>query len=707
MGPAALDTVQANGNGSVSAENISGTVITGHHNTVITVSGNPVSTEQKREEKAHRLNTAVLNLLTREVEQLRLKQNVLPIRWQSAFQGARDIPSGTSPASLSDLAGQLNELRPKDGWLLVLGREGSGKSILALQFAKSLAEQRVHDHTEPIPVIFSLGSWNPGTTAFRNWLIQRLERDHPFLAEKDPEGTTWAAALVEGKHILPVLDGFDEIVAARRLRALTQLNESFLPLVVTSRREAIDDVKKESGVVPAAVAIELVDLGLADSLRYLCKATRTPPPDGSIPAEHDGWPYVLGMLGARPHAQAVDRLAAVLATPLMTTLARFAYESGLPGHDPADLLDTEKFETREALEKHLLDFFVRTAYERFLHQESTGGENGEGPPEHPWSAERARHWLGCLAAHLTKLDTTDIEWWRLGTSMPLRWIMLRVGITVGVVTGLVAGLVYGAETALLYGPAEGFAAAGLTGLGNGTAAGLTFGLMHGFVTRMKVGGPMFEPSRMEITLRGWTKEGLRKGFRPRVGGGLAGGLLFGLLWAGGVAGLCALQGFPGPAVGRIAVALLADGIGLGLVLGLIAALGAGFEKVIKRDGPDVPSDLLDTNRATVLTQLATVGVVVGTGYGITFGLTADSALAGLGAGLVSGCMIALGIGTMTAWGRWLVLARIWLPLTERLPSDLDAFLRDAYARGVLRRQGAVYQFRHARLQEHLGEAYEK
>ncbi|MGY5126896.1 hypothetical protein [Streptomyces nigrescens] len=42
-----------------------------------------------------------------------------------------------------------------------------------------------------------------------------------------------------------------------------------------------------------------------------------------------------------------------------------------------------------------------------------------------------------------------------------------------------------------------------------------------------------------------------------------------------------------------------------------------------------------------------------------------------------------------------------MSLTGRLPWTVSAFLRDAHRRGVLRQAGAVYQFRHARLQEHL------
>ncbi|WP_327264563.1 hypothetical protein OG444_26765 [Streptomyces sp. NBC_01232] len=37
----------------------------------------------------------------------------------------------------------------------------------------------------------------------------------------------------------------------------------------------------------------------------------------------------------------------------------------------------------------------------------------------------------------------------------------------------------------------------------------------------------------------------------------------------------------------------------------------------------------------------------------------------------------------------------------RLPWAADAFLEDAYRRGVLRRVGVVHRFRHARPERHL------
>lgn len=486
--------------------------------------------------KADELTASVLSRLRREVEQLRLEdRDSLPVSWRPISwdepgngRGSLETPNGIRGVPLSGLAGPLGRATKEFRWLMVLGRAGAGKSVLALQFAKSLLEKRSRDRDGPVPVIFSLGSWNPGTSTLRNWLIGRLERDYSFLAAigPGPEGDSWAAELVDGgNYVLPILDGFDEIAADDDLRgkAVTEFNSSNLSLVVTSRREAIETVKDKSNIKPSAAAIELIDLGLDDSVRYLYRATGTSPADGTDVAHRVGWPYVLRELSRRPHTRASHDLATVLATPLMTTLARFAYESRLPGHDPSDLLDSEKFGTQDALERHLLDFFVRTAYERLLGSKPTKG--AEGRVQAPrWDVERVRLWLGYLAVHLTKLDTSDIEWWRLGTAMKLRWVTLRVGVTIGIACGLMAGLVYGSETAVGYGLLNGIVAAGITGLTNGTAMGLTFGLMHGFVTKMKAGGPMFEPSRVEIRIHSWTdletRTRLRENFLPRARGGL-------------------------------------------------------------------------------------------------------------------------------------------------------------------------------------------
>ncbi len=73
-------------------------------------------------------------------------------------------------------------------------------------------------------------------------------------------------------------------------------------------------------------------------------------------------------------------------------------------------------------------------------------------------------------------------------------------------------------------------------------------------------------------------------------------------------------------------------------------------------------------------------------------------------GLVPAVLTALAIGIrQAAWSQYAV-ARCYLALRAKLPYDLMAFLADAHDRGVLRRTGAVYQFRHIELQHHLAGA---
>jgi hypothetical protein len=71
------------------------------------------------------------------------------------------------------------------------------------------------------------------------------------------------------------------------------------------------------------------------------------------------------------------------------------------------------------------------------------------------------------------------------------------------------------------------------------------------------------------------------------------------------------------------------------------------------------------------------------------------------AGLLFGTLAGMATIAFKAWGRWLLVVRVWLPLTGRLPGQILPFLDGACRRGVLRQAGPVYQFRHARIQQQL------
>jgi hypothetical protein len=90
------------------------------------------------------------------------------------------------------------------------------------------------------------------------------------------------------------------------------------------------------------------------------------------------------------------------------------------------------------------------------------------------------------------------------------------------------------------------------------------------------------------------------------------------------------------------------------------------------------------------------GAAVG---GLVFPRATDPATA-FAVGVVFGLAVGLTMCLARAWGAS-VLTRLWLAARGRTPLRLMRFLDDAHRRGVLRQVGAVYQFRHVRLEERL------
>ncbi|MFD5829422.1 helix-turn-helix domain-containing protein [Lentzea sp. NPDC060358] len=605
-------------------------------------------------EAAETLKVAVGARWRREEELRQVHDPVpLPVRWEAAPAALRD--SWLNIGGEVDLAGRLDQVvevyrRVPSRRLVVLGRAGSGKTVLTTRFVLGLLA--AGDAAGPVPVVFGLGSWHPGRVGLRDWLAEQLVRDHPFLGAPGPGGTL-ASALVDSQRVLPVLDGFDEIAAGLHRPALTELNATTLPLLLTSRVDEYRDAVSGTDVLTSAAAVVLTGLTGDDLAAYLPRTTRKP----------GLWKPVLDEVAAGgPPAEA-------LTTPLMVSLARRVY-SDTPDHDPAELLELG---TPGEIERHLLASFVPAVY---------GAE-----------AERVRPWLAHLATHLTRLGTHDVAWWRFGTSPRV------TGLVVGAAVGL-ADLV--GESLLAWEvSARGWLFAVMIGLVTGTV----FGVAQWHVTRR---APL-RPVRTRLRLRG--HGGRRVWVRGLLGLGFGGavGAAYGLVRA-----LAHWPALPGHRLGA-AVAVdagafaLVFGLGAGLVFALVAALEAPLDVRAALS----PDGLLRANRRAVLALVALmvpvfVVVVVAATWAVAHGLAALglpvlwSPATALTLGVVGGAGGGLAyVLSLTAWGQWVVFARVWLPLTGRLPWRLPAFLDDAHRRGVLRRAGAVHQFRHARLQEHL------
>ncbi|KAA2262722.1 NACHT domain-containing protein [Solihabitans fulvus] len=612
--------------------------------------------------------------------------------WESVVQ--RKAGEGGPP----EVSGDLDQVadvyrRIPSQRLVVLGRAGSGKTVVAVRLALDLLAARTPNTR--VPVVVSLATWNPAET-LQDWLVSHLIRDHPWLAETGSDTRTSAAELVRHGWILPVLDGFDEIALGLHPAALRQLSAD-MPLVLTSRaKEYAAAVDGTRGVHRAAV-IELTDLALDEVKDYLRLATPRLAVTSDASTVSDTamtrWDPVLGRLSLAPHDPAAANLVAVLTTPLMVALARTIY-SDATDRDPATLLDITRFGTVEELQDHLLSSLVPSVYGA-----RPGGQDPRRSPA--WNPEQAHRWLSLLAAHLDLLNSRDLAWWEMGTSLS-RWsrtlvisvqaVLVFAGVTgVGNIPVDLIGTPLGLGFALRRGL--------VVGALHGLVGGLAFGLLYWFADSRN----SLKPSPVRIRLRGGKRQ-LRARFTTRLKIGVTIGFVLGLavvlMDRLVVAGLGLDDGLGGGLLSAIGFAPEV-GLGVGVVLGLMAWL----EAPIEIDDAVSPAGLLTVNRINVIVHMLVWAVVFGLEGWLVSGFTVGP-LRSLETGLVFGLEAAfaggLGYGlSLTAWGQWVALARIWLPLTRRLPWRLIAFLDDACQRGALRQAGAVYQFRHAQLQDHL------
>jgi hypothetical protein len=259
----------------------------------------------------------------------------------------------------------------------------------------------------------------------------------------------------------------------------------------------------------------------------------------------------------------------------------------------------------------------------------------------------------------------------------------------------------------------------VNGLLIGLLAGAVFGLAYAIV--MIYGKEAFGPSQVPLRLRG--PSAMARALRgPNHAIRAASGFLVGLAGGLGYAGFNALAlrlswGVRIPSA-EMARETLTNAAFFGALFGLTAGIGFFFVSALEEPsdtGAASPLGLLAENRSKIL-LLAVIfaplsTVIVAAGGWIAAGPLRGLVVTGpfvwslpyaLVVGGIAGVTATIAYGpAFTAWGQWVVLARIVLPLTGRLPWRLTTFLDDAYRRGVLRQAGAVYQFRHLTLQAYL------
>lgn len=699
-------------------------------------------TGEARPTQAEQLANQVRKFSKQELRQYGIRgSEALSVRWHTAAEDLLDhwenIHGGSSRVPLDGhftvISDTYRATRSKR--LVILGEAGAGKTVLAHRLILDLL---ANASTGPVPVMFSLGDWNPATTGLRNWLIRQLLRDYPSLERRDRATLqNGAEELIDHELILPVLDGFDELPEQHHLAAIGDISSLDMPVVVTSRPDEYARAVRSVKAVGGAAAIELEALNLDDCHRYLRHTARK----DLVP----GWDMVFDRLRDAAGDTAAENLRATLTTPLMVMLARATYNDG-HGRHPHELLDAQRFPTRADLEEHLLARYLHFCYD----DRDTNTRNRSVDPV------RTRRWLGHLATHLSARNTHDLTWWQLPAGLHRH---TRVVTTATVVASTI-WIIYGLWHALGKAPLETAEMLVHTAL-----IGLVAGLIN--ETGFRHGQAGQEPGRFRLRLRVHISSGLS---RARFGEslnaffkGLAVGAVIGLvagrgLWSelsaglviglvGGVAGtvmderkvlrlrertqiLVPIVTLPiaimvalyftidlalGMVVGIMATGPVASeyrlwkgvlpvflvlvtdglstGIAVGIAFGLVNATVSAFAAAHEPAAAE-PWTLLSTDRTVTLVQVTLAVPAIGVAAVLVLGAPPETGiLYGLFGGIVR--------LTLSAWGGWLLFTRLWLPLTGRLPLRPKHFLEDAYQRGILRRTGSTYQFRHARLRDHL------
>lgn len=600
----------------------------------------------------------------------------IPVRWQrptaavggpvaaaAALALFPPLPGLAAVGEKQLRAGLVNELHAVygglgSGRLVITGSPGSGKSSAAVLLILTALRHRRSVPAEvrpqvPVPVMFTLQEWDPGTQPLRDWLGERLGRTYPMFAGN--QGRAAAERMLDEGLIAVMLDGLDEIPEGVRPVVLSALSQQATFRLVLLTRTAEMASAAAQAVLHGAVAIELQDIDSRTAADYLARTQLDPLPRA--------WHKLISRLrdgSGSPLAQALNN-------PLMLTLLRDTYRAA---DDVGELLVLRDAAGRPAsswdIADHLLDRVLPAAYTR---------QPGEPPLRYNLSA--AEDALRCIAAQMNEDGVRDLQWWRVPVWVPAgpRALMTWLG----------AAIVVGAAAAAPAGIDGGINAGTHAGLADALASGIAFGIAAGSVAAIASGRGRKIPKRLAPVR--W-----RQIFRPRA---LAVGLLAGLALD------LAIVLIPGL---RIAFGLLGEFLA-GIAFALSVWLGAAIVPAASRPGIDVTSPLspLSSWRSDRAHGLV-AGLVTGLSAALVSGL-----VAGITTGLVPG--LAVGISTWLGVGLvvWLVYPQAWscslafaqLAASRRTPVRLLRFLEDARSRNVLRTVGPVYQFRHGRFQDRL------
>jgi len=442
--------------------------------------------------------------------------------WHFAVQESnlplRALPVGTLVTNAYDDA---------DGELLILGEPGAGKTTLLLELARDLLKRASIDEAHPIPVVFNLSSWAEERLSLAEWMIKELNTKYQVPQKL---GQEWMI----DHHILPLLDGLDEVVATHRTACI----------------EAINSYRAEHGFVPMVVCSRSKDY-YAQPVRLLLNNAIMLQP--LTPQQISDFLSSTGedLDGLRAALQHDELLQEMASTPLMLSILVQTYQ-GLSS-DTLQPVPSPTMQRQLIFEQYI---------ERVLQRRG---------PVRRYTPQQTKHWLAWLARQLVQQNQTEFyiermqpDWLPDKVQHQYRNTIIRLiygleclvigalfawlrGGRVGNVSGVGAGLMGWLGS----GPGNtvlGWMAPGLGGkLEGGGVIGLVFGIVTSLVTILVSTTSHAQPRKVR-----WSWTHLRQS--------VTSGLINGLRGGGIVGAFCVLLfGFKG-------------GLSLGLFSGLIIGL---------------------------------------------------------------------------------------------------------------------------------------
>lgn len=569
-----------------------------------------------------------------------------PAAGRAAVAGRDGDPAGLGGWQSFPLRGDVHQIAAV--WreevprrqLVVLGEPGAGKTALVLALARRLLE--TPQAGEPVPVLMPMSSWDPGKETLEHFAAGSLVASGlgSHLAERLVGEPRLTAGSVPGWWVMPVMDGLDELPEKLRVQAMAGLEEFASygrPVVVTCRSQEYSQIMAVPSRVLPRAAVIEIQPVTPDDVAGYLSH---PEPD------RPRWEPVLRKLSDEPEGP----LARALSTPLMAALARSSYQQD--GTSPAELTTLP---SRGQITRHLISRYIDVAYDP---SRSVLIQNGKPIKSYP--PGRPQRWLETLAYLLSLTGSRDLMWWRLPVDQivarPARAARWRAG------GFAVVAVVASASVTALFTETESAARAALA-------------------TAMVLVLSWFDWARPLPDLGGWEEpvepvpaqvSRLIRALRELVCGAIA-------------AMVC-----PAP--------LLAAATGLIVAsLGLLRTESPGVLASLEwRPGPRAAHRRAALAAVREGTWAAVLCVIIATAFGYP-----AAVLPGLAVPVA--VVFAAAAGLRYGWKAWIYfrLAHLHLVLQGRIPLFLPAFLRDAGNRGVLRRNGAVWQLRHALIQDHV------